>query len=139
MISKHFWLILIEITQSPMASILRILIRYRWNCVLKYTTHQMHLNWMKLPTIKELCHIHPYKFALLSNKWNVKHVKMNIHPQTYGLLFLIIWQGLFSVQASLQHVTTQHNSTWEQKWKLSKGKVRRKSVKSGECVGGVYT
>jgi hypothetical protein len=107
MISKHFWLILIEITQSPMASILRILIRYRWNCVLKYTTHQMHLNWMKLTTIKELCHIHPYKFALLSNKWNVKHVKMNIHPQTYGLLFLIIWQGLFSVQASLQHNTTQ--------------------------------
>jgi len=36
---------------------------------------------------------------------------MNIHPQTYGLLFLIIWQGLFSVQASLRHVTTQHNST----------------------------
>jgi hypothetical protein len=40
---------------------------------------------MKLPTIKELCHIHPYKFALLIGAlFNNIHVYFRGYDEFYG-------------------------------------------------------
>ena len=108
-ISKHIWLILIEITQSPMVSFIRILIRYI--CVLKYTTHQMHLNWMKLPAIKELCHIHmihPNKVALL--KQTKCEACQNEHTATN--LLTTISNNLVRFIFNVGYFATSYNRTF---------------------------